>query len=109
MRSRAWLSAYHSKVKQQLQDNQCVDACAKVVHHNSSSFRQSLQGTHWRRFNNIECTEKYKAGEQRWPHNGTSHQRQQLPGDFVNHHMRGIFLAASTLFQGRGGYANRDY
>lgn len=96
-------------MEQQLQDNQPVNACAKVVHHNSSAFRQPFQATDRRRFNNIERSKKYKASEQRLPHDGTRHQREQLPRDFINYHMRWIFLAASALFQGRGGYANRDH
>src|ERR1035437_6145703 len=102
-------SAHDPKVKQQLQDNQAVNTCPKIVHHNSSAFRQPLQATHRRRLNNIERTEEYKAGQQRLPHNRTRYQGDQLPRDFINHHMRRIFFAASARFQGCSGYANRHH
>src|ERR1019366_9451570 len=35
-----FFSPHTPKVKQQLQDNQPVNACAKVVHHDSGAFRQ---------------------------------------------------------------------
>ena len=58
---------------------------------------------------NIERPEKYKASEQRLPHNRTRYQGEQLPRDLIYHHMRRILPAASARFQGCGGYANRHH
>ncbi len=100
-------SPYDSKVEQQLQDDQGVYSRAQIVHHNSRAFRQPLQASHRRRLHNIEYPEKYKAGEQCLPHDGTRHKRKQLPRDLINYHMRGIFPAASARFQGGCRYADR--
>ena len=60
VRRRAFASAHESKVKQQLQDNQAVNACAKIVHHNSRALRQPFQAAHRRRLNNIEARKSIK-------------------------------------------------
>ena len=88
-----------SKVKQELQDNQGINARAQIIHNNSRAFRQPFEAAHRRRFHNIEYTKKYKAGEQRLPCDGTGNQRHQLSGNFVNHHMRRVFPATAARFQ----------
>ena len=95
-------------MQQRLQDDQCVDAGAQIVHHDPGSFRQPLEAAHRWRLHDVKRSEKYKAREQRLPHEGTGNQRHQLPRDFVDHHMGRIFLAASASFQGRRRYSDCD-
>ncbi len=54
---------------------------------------------HRRRLHDVEYTEKYKAREQRWPHDGTSNQCNQLPGNLVDDHVGWVFAAASARLQ----------
>src|SRR5271165_242587 len=101
--------ANNPKVQQQLQRNQRVQTCAKIVHYDTGAFRQPLEAAHRRRLHNVEYPEEYKAREQRLPHEGTRDERHQLPRNFVNHHMRWIFLAAATCFQCRNRNSERDH
>src|ERR1700757_364467 len=74
----ASISADDPEMQQQLQDNKTVHARAEIIHHNSRPLGQLLQSSDRRRLHNVEHSEKYKAGEQRPPHDGTRHQREQL-------------------------------
>src|SRR5208283_101824 len=105
----AALSAHNPEVQQHLQHNQRVHSRAKVIHYDTRSFGQPLEAAHRRRFYDVEPTEKYKARKQSLPHDGTRDERHQLSGDFINHDVRRVFLAASPLFQRRRRNSNRDH
>src|SRR5271157_1682523 len=89
------------KAQQQLQNNQCVNSSPKIVHYDTRSFGQPFEAANRGRLHDVEYPEKYKAREQRLPHDGTRYQGDQLPSDFVNHDMRRIFLSTSSRFQRR--------
>src|SRR5271165_6862746 len=103
---------HNPKVQQNLEHGQRVHARAKVIHYNTRSFGELLKTAHRRRLHNVEYTKKYKAREQRLPHDGTRDERHELPRHFVNYDMRRIFLAATTRLQRRGrnpdGHYNDD-
>ena len=101
-------SAHHPKVKQQLHDNQRVNSGPKIVHYDTRSCGQPFEAAHRRRLHDVEYPEKYKAREQRLPHDGTCYQSDQLSSDFVNHDMRRIFLSTSSRFQRRRWNSDGD-
>ncbi len=91
---------HNPETQQQLQHNQRIHACTKIVDYDARSVGQAFQAAHRRRLHHIESTKKYKAREQRLPHYGTRNQRDQLPRDFVNYDVVRVFFAAAAFFQG---------
>ena len=86
-----------------MHNDESIQSRPQVIDDDSDAFWQALQLPHRRWLQNIEDTKKYKAREKSFPSEGDSNQRDQLTGDFVNHHKLRIFQARRTPSPGGGG------
>ncbi len=86
-----------------------VEACAEIVHHDAGAFGEPLQPANWKRLQNIEDTEKYKAHEKCFPSERDGDERDELSGDFVDDDKLRVFFAVGTRnTSGRGNADERD-
>ncbi len=89
--------------------SQRVETGGNIVQYDPSAFRNSLQLSHRRRFDDIEGTKKYKARQKRFPCERHGDQSYQLTGDLINHHNLRIFCPrASCYLRSRGNADQRD-
>jgi hypothetical protein len=71
-------------MKDDLHYSQTIKAGSHVVHHNADSLGEAFELTHRRRLDDIECSKKYKAQQQRLPCDRSRNQSDKLAGDFVD-------------------------
>src|SRR5260370_4563235 len=74
------------KVSPRVQQDQRIESCSNIIHHDTCSRGQSLQAAQREGLHDVEATEKYKTREKVFPIEGNGDQRDHLAGDFVNHY-----------------------
>src|SRR5215467_9497887 len=77
-----------------LKQDQRIDSCPHIVHHNSSSTRKSLQATKRKWLSDIEPTKEYKTGQKVFPIQRNSDESDHLSCYFINYDKSGIVVSA---------------
>lgn len=70
-----------------------IHTCAEVIHYDARTFRQPLQSANRKGLPHVEYTKEYKAREKCFPSERDRDERNQLPGNFINHHELRILLS----------------
>ncbi len=86
-------------MQQEMHANESKNSCRHIIKDDSNAFGKSLQLPDGRGLDDVEGSEKYKTRQKRFPPQRYRDQRDELPGNFINHHKLGI------LHGGRTGYA----
>jgi hypothetical protein len=89
-----------------MHDCKRIKSRAQIIHHNAGAFGEPLQPPDWKRLQNIEDTEKYKAHEKRFPSQRDSNEGDKLPGDFIDDDELGVFYSSRP--DDGGGSRNTD-
>ncbi len=61
-----------------MHQDESVQACAQIIHHNADAFGEPLQPANRRRLQYVEDTKKYKASQKRFPSQRNRDQGDQL-------------------------------
>jgi hypothetical protein len=92
-------------MQQQMHANQRVQSRADVVDYDACAFRKLLQPSYWKRLQDVEYPKKYKARQKRFPSQGSTHQSDQLSGDFIDHDELRVLAAAGAGNRSCRGYS----
>lgn len=82
-------------------NKQSIDSRSYVIHHNTQTAVQPLKLPDRRRFENIEHAKQNKCQQYIPELSWQEHQRDKLPGYFINHNMAGVFFSAFFLHDRR--------
>ncbi len=77
-----------------------------VVEHDTAALGKRFQLSHWRRFEDIEDTKKYKARQKGFPSQRYRDQSDQLAGHFIDHHKLRVFFPRTSRDPGCGRNAD---
>jgi len=94
-------------MKQEMHRREGENSCRDVIEHDSGAFWKSLQLPHRRRLDDIERSKKYKTREKSFPCERDRDQRDELSGDFVDHHKLRIFRGRGSRHARGGGDADQ--
>jgi hypothetical protein len=78
------LSYQPREMQQELHYCEGHQPCTDIIQHDASAFRKLFQLAHWRRFQGVEYSKKYKADENCFPTHWDCDQSNQLAGYFVH-------------------------
>ena len=89
-----------------MHDGERIKSRAQIVDDDAGAFRKPFQPPDGKRFQNIEDTKEYKAGEKRFPGERYGDEGDELTGDLVDDDELRVFDAGAARYARGGGDAD---